>query len=71
MPRNIGVLFRFSLFLFPHLERFPVGEGLVRRLHEAEKQMLHEVVRGLRLEEEVHENFEPGTTQGVVRSFGL
>ena len=60
MARNIRVLFRFSLFLSPHLERFPVGEGLVRGLHEAEEQMLHEVVGGLRLEEEVHENFEPG-----------
>ena len=54
------VLRHYSLFLSPHLERFPVGEGLVRRLHEAEEQMLHEVVGGLRLEEEVHENFEPG-----------
>ena len=60
MARNIRVLFRFSLFLSPHLERFPVGEGLVRGLHEAEEQMLHEVVGGLRLEEEVHEDFEPG-----------
>ena len=51
----------FYLFLLiPHLERFPVGEGLVWRLHEAEEKMLHEVVGGLRLEEEVHEDFEPG-----------
>ena len=55
-------LFIFAPFplSFSHLKRFPVGDGLVRRLHETEEEMSDEVVRSLGLKEEVHENLESG-----------
>ena len=61
--------FSLSLSLF-HLKRFPVGDGLVRRLHETEEEMSDEVFRSLGLKEEVHENLKPGEVDVLKRKEG-